>query len=92
MAGGRPPRHCWCFSWAVRLLLLPLMPGRRPAMHCWLFGTQVWPVWEAGKIENKLPPWQEEEVQRQRLSKQLRQRLGGGQQQPEEQAQQPPPR
>ena len=71
-------------------------PSLCTALHWWLSGPQVWPIWEAGRIENKLPPWQEEEVQRQRLSKQQhlskQQRLGGGQQQQGPQAQQPPPR
>lgn len=26
---------------------------------------QVWPIWEAGWVEGKLPPWQEEERVRQ---------------------------
>ncbi|PSC73932.1 Mitochondrial inner membrane protease subunit 1 [Micractinium conductrix] len=31
---------------------------------------KVWPIWESGWIENKLPPWQEEEMQRQRHRRQ----------------------
>jgi hypothetical protein len=78
---------------ALRSLCLCTDALHQPGARCWLRGTQVWPVWEAGKIENKLPPWQEEEMQRQRLSTQKQQqRLGGGQQRLEAQAQQPPAR
>ena len=40
---------------------------RLPRLSKWL---QVWPIWESGWIENKLPPWQEEEMQRQRHRRQ----------------------
>lgn len=37
---------------------------------------KVWPPWEAGWVERRLPPWQEEQLQRQRRQEQLEQQQG----------------
>jgi hypothetical protein len=38
---------------------------------------KVWPPWEAGWVESRLPPWQDEQLQRQRRQEQLEQQQQG---------------